>query len=46
MRSFLRFCFAFGAGVFLFAQALDFIQSAHHTLGDQVAASIMPIARD
>lgn len=46
MRTFLRFSFAFGLGLFVFTQAIDFIHSERYTLQDQVAALIMPIGRN
>jgi hypothetical protein len=46
MPPFLRFWISFGLSVFIITQALDFIQSDHHALSDQLAASMMPIGRN
>ena len=46
MKALLRFCIAFGIGMFVMTRALDFIQSTNVTFGQQVAASIIPLARN
>ena len=46
MKALLRFCIAFGIGVFVITRAIDFAQSTHMTFGQGVAASIMPLARN
>ena len=46
MRALLRFCIAFGIGIFVITRAIDFVQSTDMTFGREVAGSIMPIAQN
>jgi len=46
MKALLRFCIAFGIGVFVITRAIDFVQSTNMTFERQVAASIMPLAQN